>query len=165
MALSPNVLAQAFLEIASNHPANYEEAGKRWAHAYATYAKDALTIPSPTPLPATLTGAEERVMGGVLGAAFAASFLTPQTALAFDNACTAFWFAPPVIFGAGVVTAVGGTGTLASGLPSIWAANVAGRLDSQTCCKLIAAAFHAFTLTVIVTVPNLSGPPFIGPIS
>jgi hypothetical protein len=118
----------------------------------------------PSPIPVTLTGAEEQVMGGVLGAAFAASFLTPQTALAFDNACTAFWFAPPVLFGPGVVTAVGGIGTLAASLPAIWAANVAGQLDAQTCCKQIAAAFHVFTLTVIVTVPNPMGPPFIGPI-
>lgn len=167
MALDPSVLAQGILHIADgkSFPKSYEEAGKRWAHAYATYAKSAQSFVLMAP-PNSLD-AGEKVMAGALAIAFAASFLDRQTATAMAAALTAFWLAPPVTFGTGLVTAVGGTQALAQALPSIWEGNMAARLPASACCKLIAAAIHAFTLTVVTTTPNPSPPPpaFVGPVS
>ena len=167
MALKPSVLAQGILAIAdgTSFPASYEEAGKRWAHAYAAYAKSAMSFGIPQP-PNSLD-AGEKVLAGIFASSFASSFLTQQTAQQMAAGLTAFWLTPPVTFGTGVVTAVGGTSALAQALPGIWASNMASRLPASTCCQLIAAAIHTFTLTVITTTPNPATPPpvLVGPVS
>ena len=167
MALDQSKLVQGLLAICdgTSFPRSFEEAGKRWAHAYATYAADAQSFVLEVPPNSLAAG--ERVLAGQLAVAFAASYIAPQTAYALAQGLTAFWLAPPVTFGTGLVTAVGGTSALAQALPSIWLANVAGKRDARTCCQLIAAQIHAFTLTVVTTTPNPSPPPpaYVGPVS
>jgi hypothetical protein len=167
MALDQSKLVQGLLAICdgTSFPRSFEEAGKRWAHVYADYAQAAQSFVVQAPPNSLAAG--ERVLAGQLAIAFAASYIAPQTAYALAQGLTSFWLAPPVTFGTGLVTAVGGTQALAQALPGIWLANVQGRRDAQTCCKLIAAAIHAFTLTVVTTTPNPSPPPpaFVGPVS
>jgi hypothetical protein len=144
-----------------SYPNNPIEAGKRWAHAYAVYAADAMSIP-PTAAPPASLAAGERVLATALAAVWTSSRTAQQTATGMANALTAFWLTPPVAFGAGLVTAVQGTSALAQALPGIWASN--HHATNEQAVKKVAAAVHAFTLTVITTTP-FSPSPIVGPIS
>jgi hypothetical protein len=156
-------LANALVDLGKNYPASPEAAGKRWAHAYALYAADAMSIP-PTAAPPASLAAGEQVLARALAAVWRSSRVAQQTAQGMASALTAFWFAPPVVFGAGVVSSVTGTSALASALPGIWASNQRGRQSAEFCAKKVAAAIHAFTSTVITTTP-FSPSPIIGPIT
>ncbi len=163
MPRSVSKLANGIVDLGKNYPGSPEEAGKRWAHAYALYAADAMSIP-PTAAPPNSLVAGEKVLAAALAATWRSSRTANQTANQMASALTAFWLAPPVTFGAGLVTAVPGTSALASALPGIWASNQGGRQSAEFCAKKVAAAIHAFTSTVITTTP-FSPSPIIGPIT
>jgi hypothetical protein len=145
------------LAISGGFPRDPYEAGKRWAHAYALYAADAMSIP-PTAAPPASLAAGEATLAALLGALWTSSRSAPQSANGMASGLTAFWLAPPVVFGAGLVTAVTGTSALASALQGIWASNQSGKQSADFCAKKVAAAIHAFTLTVITTTPSGGGP-------
>ncbi len=163
MPRSASKLANSLVDLGRNYPGSPEEAGKRWAHAYALYAADAMSIP-PTAAPPASLGAAERLLAQSLGKVWKTSRTAYTSAQGMAAALTAFWLAPPVVFGAGVVSAVGGTSALASALPGIWASNQRGKQSADFCAKKVAAAVHAFTTTVITTTP-FSPSPIIGPIT
>lgn len=149
MARSASKLARGLADLAKNYPGSPEEAGKRWAHAYAEYAADAQNNLAAPP---TLAGAEA-LLAETLGKVWRGSRTAYTSAQGIAAALTVFWLTPPVVFGTGVVTAVGGTSALASSLPGIWASNQAGKQSSEFCANKVAAAVHAFTTTVITTTP------------
>ncbi len=156
-------LARAIVSLGTQYPKDAYEAGKRWAHAYALYAADAMSIP-PTAAPPASLAANERVLATALGALWQTSRTATQTAQGMATALTAFWLSPPVVFGAGVVTAVPGTATLSSALLGVWSSNLAGKQSADFCARKVAAAVHVFTSTVITTTP-FSPSPIIGPIT
>lgn len=165
MSLVASKLANEIVKLAqaNSFPGNSFEAGKRWAHAYAVYAADALSIPPTAAPPASLATAE-RGLATALGSVWLSSRSASTTAQGMATALTAFWLAPPVVFGAGVVTSVTGTSALSSALIGIWASNLSGKQSAEFCAKKVAAAVHAFTLTVITTTP-FSPSPVVGPIT
>lgn len=165
MPLQANKFERGILDLASgkSFPQNPVEAGKRWAHAYAVYAADAMSIP-PTAAPPNSLAVGEQVLASALAIVWTGSRTAPQTANGIASALTAFWLTPPVTFGLGLVTAVEGTPVLAQALPGIWASNQGGRKPPEVCVRTVAAAVHTFTLTVITTTPS-GGGPVVGPIS
>lgn len=164
MALDQSSFAQGIVDLAGrSFPKDPLEAGTRWARAYAQYAQKALSF-APTPAPPILV-AGEQLLAQSLAATWRTSLTAPQTAQQIAAALTTFWFVPPVEFGLGVVTLVGGTAALGSALVGIYTSNQAGELSPDQCAQKIAAAVHAFTITVITTTPVPAAPPAIGPIS
>lgn len=165
MSLTASKLANEIVKLAQDKsfPKNTVEAGKRWAHAYAVYAADAMSIPPTAAPPASLT-AGEQTLAAALASVWASSRTSPTTAQGMAAALTAFWLAPPVVFGAGLVTAVPGTSALAAALQGVWSSNQRGKLSAEACARKVAAAVHAFTTTVITTTP-FSPSPIVGPIS
>lgn len=161
MALSSSTLARALLAISdpANIPRTPEEAGQKWAQAYADYAAAAM---SPVAAPPASLAAGQAVLARALGATFRTSLAAPQTASQMAAAFTAFWLTPPVVFGAGLVTAVTGTTVLAAGLPGVWAANTASSAPAEPAMQRVAGLLDVFTHTVIVTTPG--APPVVGPI-
>lgn len=164
MALDPNKLKQLLLQLSQSPPQTPQEAGRRWASAYAAYAADAVSPMGGSPI-----GLDpgEAVLGNLLGITFATSRDPNTTAQAYATGFTAFWFVPPVAFTGtppGVVTLVGGTAALAPALLSVWASNLAGRLREEQAMQAIAAVLDTFTRTVIVTHPVVPTP-VVGPIS
>lgn len=141
--------------MATNFPATHSEAGKRWAQAYGDYAAAAMSLAGGSPI---VQGAVD-ALGGVLGNLFAGGLAAP----AMDAAFVAFWLAPPMAFAGpfpGVVTAVPSV----PGLAGVFASNVEGKASADAAMGAIAAALHAFTLTVIVTDATVPTPT-VGPIS
>lgn len=164
MPLIPSSFAQGILSLAdgTSFPADPVEAGRRWANAYVVYASAALSF-APTPAPPIFVGGEQ-LLASTLASVWASSVDAFQTANQIASALTAFWFTPPVEFGLGVVTAVLGTSVLSSALPGIWTQNQLSVSPPELCAQQIAAAVHAFTMTVITTTPVPAAPPAIGPI-
>jgi len=150
--LSSSKLAQELFKVVDpkSRPQDAYAAGRVWASAYAVYAADAQASGIP---PAPLE-ANERLLATALGAAFAGSRAAGQTANGIANALTVFWFSPPVVFGAGAVTAVGGTDALAQALQGTWAVNQASRADQVQAMRNVAVVVDAFTHTVLVTLPG-----------
>jgi hypothetical protein len=165
VSLTASKLANEIIKLAQDKsfPKDTLEAGKRWAHAYALYAADAMSIPPTAAPPASLVPGEQ-TLAAALAAVWSSSRSSPTTAQGMATALTAFWLAPPVVFGAGVVTSVTGTSALQSALISIWTSNLSGRQSADFCAKKVAAAVHTFTLTVITTTP-FSPSPIVGPIT
>jgi len=150
-------LASGLLKLSQTPPKNYVEAGRLWSEAYAQYA---VTAQSPTAAPPAPLEPNRQVLAAALAATFVASRNPVQTANQIASALTVFWLAPPVVFGPGVVTAVGGTQALASVLPGAWVSNTIPRMSAEAAAQKIAAVIDLFTHTVIVTSPG----PIVGPI-
>ena len=160
MALSLTTLARELLKLVERSremPRDGREAGRRWARAYAEYAKAAQSPTSAPPAPLTI---QEQVLAAAMGVTFVSSIVSPQSATQIANALTSFWLLPPVVFGPGLVTAVGGTALLTAALQSVWLGNQASGLPPGAATRNIATAIDAFTRTVIVTSPG----PVVGPI-
>jgi len=160
MPLTASKLANEIVKLATDkqYPKDSYEAGKRWAHAYALYAKDGRANGSIPPAPLTTN---EAALAAALGSLWATCKDSATNAQGMASALTIFWFSPPVVFGPGAVTAVGGTSALQSALLGIWASNLAGKQSEAVCARKLAAAIDLFTHTVVVTLPG----PIVGPIS
>lgn len=160
MSLSASKLANEIVKLNQDksYPKDSYEAGRRWAKAYAAYAADGRASGGVPPAPLT---ANESVLAAALGSLWASCRDPGTDAQGMASALTAFWLAPPVVFGSGAVTAVGGTSALQSALPGVWASNQGGKQSAESCAKKLAAVIDTFTHTVIVTLPG----PIVGPIS
>ncbi len=135
-----------------DHPENLaHDCAAAWASAYAAYAAGARSCQSVGP--ASLSTAQS-VLASALEATFSTSTTPATTAAQMAAAFTAFWLTPPVAFVGGttpgVVTGVAGTAALQSGLPTMWAANVAGNLSASDAAQAHADILDIFTKTVLV---------------
>jgi hypothetical protein len=163
VALQSSTLKRGLLDLTHSFPRTYEEAAKRWAEAYATYAKDAQS-----PLggsPATLAAAQA-ALAAALAPVFATSRDPVTTSARIAAALTQFWLTPPVAFTGtppGLVTAVLGTAALAAALPPLGASMARSHASADQAMGQLAAAFDAFTRTVIVLHPVVPAP-VVGPI-
>jgi len=148
MPLDPTTLTSGLLGVFAGS-SDFADAAASWAGAYADYAAVAMAgVAAPV-----FTGLEEGVMATALTAAFAGGVasLGTTTLPAMELAFQAFWFVPPVVFGAGVVTLA------PPGLAALLAAAFAAGALAPTSAEVaagVAAAIHAWTLMVAVTFPN-----------
>lgn len=157
--LDPSKLAQGLKSALTNpSPSDFVDAGRKWANAYADYASDAESLGGGGPVGLDIA---QNLLAATLAATFAVSLDPVSTASQMASALTALWLAPPVVFGTGLVTAVGGTSILAAGLPAVFVANSVGQLTADQSYQALAGLIHAFTITVITTTPPA---PTIGPI-
>lgn len=148
MPLDPTTLTSGLLGVFAGS-SDMADAAASWASGYADYAAVATAngvIPA-------FTGLEEGVLAGALAAAFAGGVasLGTTTLSAMELAFQAFWMVPPVLFGAGVVTLA--PPGLSSLLAAVFATGVAAATSAEVAAN-VAAAIHAWTLTVTVTFPG-----------
>lgn len=147
MALSPGTLAAELTPVFGGTD-SFVSAGAEWARAYKKYAETAqagLALP-------IFTGVEEAVLAASLAAAFAAGIAAPAATPDFmEAAFIAFWMAPPVVFGAGVVT-VAPPG-LAVLIRATFPVNLLAATASAA-SAVLAGAIDVWTRTVTVTLPG-----------
>lgn len=128
---------------------SFAEAGAGWASAYATYA---LAAQANGIFPA-FTGLEQQTLANALAAAFQAGVASEgaTTFAAVELALQAFWILPPIVFGAGAVTAA--PPGLAALLEATRAPNLAAA-TSAVAASNVATALDTWTHTVTVTFPG-----------
>lgn len=147
MALDPTNLASGLIPIFGGTD-NFVTAGLAWASAYKSYAQVAnagVFLP-------TFTGLEEGILATALAGAFAAGIAAPNlTPEAMEAAFIAFWLTPPVIFGAGVVTAA--APGLAALIRATFPINILA-VSAPAAAAVIAVAIDTWTRTVAVTIPG-----------
>lgn len=148
MALVKANLKSALESLFQNPPASVADCAAAWASAYASYAAGAISCQGSSPV---LTGRE-----AALSAALESAFNTedPATcAAAFDTALGAFWTGVAFPGGTTGVAAPPTPGLLTSGLPTMWANNVATSASYSAAAQAHADIFDSTTRTVIVTHP------------
>ncbi len=148
MALNKTNLKSDLQSLFSSPPSTISACADAWAAAYASYAAGALSCQGSSPV---LTG-RESALSSALQSVFASSTNPATTAAAFDAALTAFWTA--VAFPPGVtpgVAAPPAPGLLTSGLPTMWASNVASAASYSDAAQAHADLFDIVTKTVVVT--------------
>jgi len=156
MPLVVATLENALRSIFQNPPKVLFDTADKWAKAYADYAAQATTVPTPaTPL---FTGLEPELFRGTL----IATWTEPKTgspataAQAFVTALTTFWTLPPVVFTAGADSgapvAVPGVAGLVPCLTGIFA-NIGN--TAETAAAGVAACLHAATVGIpMVLLPS-----------
>lgn len=151
MALNKASLKTAIESVFTSPPSTRQGCADALASAYRSYAAGATSCLGGAPNSGSL-GTAETTLATALGSAFAGT--DPATvATAVSAALTAFWLTPPIAFSGtppGVVTAVGGTAALTSGLPTMWAAQVAGSASASAAAQAHADLVDTFTKTVLV---------------
>lgn len=150
MPLLPNELRQDLARALAVPTSSYGEAAARLAAAYARYAAGAVA----GVLPWVPTGQEEGRLRRALAAALRPAGAPGVVGAAWALGVTQFWLAPPVPFGAGVVTVVPGAAALAQ---AVTVALLNPRNSSAASAASLALALDTATRTVLVTIPP-SGP-------
>lgn len=154
MALQPAVLRAELTRIFSVSSGSPAEAAAKLAAAYGRYAQTATA----GVVPWVPTGLEERRLRGVLVVSLGPTGSAPVVARAWAQGVTAFWFAPPVVFGVGAVTAVPGAALL---LPTLTALFLSPRNSVVSAAASLASALDAATRTVLVTLPPAGPVPLV----
>lgn len=147
MALVPSIIENGFKAMIETNPSSAQDACDQLAGYYFAYAATALAgVVPPTLLPAaqTLFSANLFALLGVDPPAGTAA----SAAGAFVTAVTSFWMTPPVVFGAGVVTAFPGAGALQAALVALFSAFN----DENTAALGLATALDVATKTVTVVI-------------
>ena len=160
MPLDPSVLFNALLKLSTtDKPPDAFTAASRVASAYREYAAAAssLGFPLVTPGPGVVT------MDVALGSAFAVlPGAPPVVAAGFGSMVALFWTG--AIFAGvplpGVAAPPPGIAVL---IPTLTALLVVPN-PAEVYAVSVATALHAATLTTLVTFPQPSGPPIIGPV-
>lgn len=149
MALGPQVLATGFTDLSNNRPATVSDAARRWANAYATYARSAMALDA---VPVKLN--DEALQTLFLASMTAQTFLTD-----LPTNLTAYWMTPPVAFvsplNTGAVVAAAGFPVLTAGIATFMAFNKASQDPQLKTLDQLAGLCHAFTATVTATMTNL----------
>lgn len=151
MPLLPIVLEKGFRDIIEKPPKNPIDAANKMANVYADYASAAISAVGP----AAFTGAEARKMAGIIAGGFNPLGAPPAASGGLINGIAAFWLAPPVSFGGGVVVAWPGPPALGSCLASSF---YNSKVPAAVAAKLLANCFDAATRLVLVQ-PIGPGPP------
>jgi hypothetical protein len=145
MALVPAVISDGFAGMVENNPGSAQDAASQFAAIYQAYA----LVAQAGAFPPVYTGLEVLRYASILYAEFKNLSGTPVTAAtAFVAAMTSFWMAPPVLFGAGAVTAFPGAPVLQTTLESLFS----GPNDKQVVAEGLAEALDTATKTVTVTI-------------
>lgn len=147
MALVPSVIEAGFASMIATKPSSASDACDQLANFYLAYAAPAMAGPA-TPV---FTGTEQVRFSAALLAILGVSppSGTPaQAAAAFVAAVTTFWLTPPVVFGAGVVTAFPGAGALQAALVALFSTFN----DSSSAASGLATALDVATKTVTVVI-------------
>jgi hypothetical protein len=162
MPMISRQLATSLLRIFRGLEASTPKNARKWADAYARYAKPAIAGPA---IP-VWTGTESSKMVPMLLSAMSAP--SPSSAVfaaALANAVETFWLLPPVVFtppgGAGAVTAFPGKAVLIAGLTAVMSAPQ----PEAVAAEAIAAQLDAASRTVVVTYAIPPAPPVIVPIT
>lgn len=146
MALLPPLLQSRLLELDLTKPPDAQDAARRLAQAYFDYASTAQA----GGFPGIFTADRKQRMESTLVGALRASAPFPATfVLAWVAAYTAFWMAPPVVFGPGLVTAPAGAGLLSG---QLLAALVTPQPSALAALR-IATALDLATRATLVTLP------------
>lgn len=154
MALIPSVLIGQLAGAFAAPVRDASTAARRHAIAYECYARSAMA----GAFPWAATGAErERLVQSLLGAMIPAGS-GPQMAGAWAQGLLAFWLAPPVVFGAGVVTAFPGQPALAAALTAAFSNP---NNTAATAAVSVSQALDAATRTILVTLPILGPVPLL----
>ena len=160
MALDPGKLAGppgGLVTAWSGYPATTLLAAQAWANAYDTYAKLAQACSGLTPTVVDLAGLTD----GLKTALDSAGSYADQ-AQAVADAHEKYWTGGA--FGAtGLVTAIGGTSALKSGLESLWQAQSLAVALFPDSAAAHAALFDTFTKTVLVQDTAVPPPSGCGP--
>lgn len=154
MALIPSVLIGQLAGAFAAPVRDASTAARRHAIAYECYARSAMA----GAFPWAATGAErERLVQSLLGAMIPAG-TAPQMAAAWAQGLFAFWSVPPVIFGAGAVTAFPGQPGLQAALTGIFG-NPGNTAASAAAA--VGQALDAATRTILVTLPIVGPVPLL----
>lgn len=162
MALVPTVLQSGFAALfkgqhpfpdGARFPKTKEEAAGAWAEIYGNYAQAGQSCKG---VPATaspgLPAAKVTLQNALVGAFSGVDPATTSAAIA--SAVTAFWLTPPLAFPPdGLVSVVGGTAVLQSGLIAQWASNMGippPGVTADAAAAQMATLFDTFTRTVAV---------------
>lgn len=115
------------------------------ASAYADYARTAQAAGTP----AIFLGTEKVVLENLLYVALQVPQGVPAVPAAqWAAGLTAFWLAPPIIFGYGPTSGIPGAPALIPALTAIYSNPLN---TDQTAALLVATALHAATISVLVT--------------
>jgi hypothetical protein len=148
MPLNPATLASGLSSVFAGS-SDVAAAGSAWAGAYRDYAAVAMAgVAAPI-----FTGLEEGVLAGALAAAFTAGVASLGTTTLTDMelAFQAFWMVPPVVFGAGAVTAA--PPGLAAALAAVFATGALAP-TSAVVAAAVAAAIDTWTRMITVQLPG-----------
>lgn len=149
-----------------NQPPNVEEAAKRYAEAYFSYAKGAIAKGAVVQAPPVLTPANKEQLRRELLAAMKNpnSGTHIKMAKAWATGVSKFWLSPPVNFVAGPIVSI--TGTLVfPGQPILLATLLSLFVNNRNSISKaagdLAKALDAATKTIIVNLqyPNPAAPP------
>lgn len=156
--LDPSTLSSALLSAWSAYPATTLLAATNWANAYDAYALQAQACNGLTPTvlnkPGLLQGIKDAIDSG-------GSYSAVANAIA--SAHETYWTAGK--FGAtGTVTLIAGTGSLKSGLESLWQAQAITLTLFPASAAAHAALFDVFTKSVQVTDTAIPAPSGCGPL-
>ena len=162
MPMVSRQLAAALLQIMKALERDEAKNARKWADAYADYAKPALAGPA---IP-QFTGTEAAKIAQFLQVTMKTPSPTSSNfALALANGVEAFWLLPPVVFtppgGAGAVTAFPGKPALIAGLT----AALSAPQPEASAAEAIAAQLDVASRTVTVTYTIPPGTPVITPIT
>lgn len=160
MPLDPTILHDALLELSTtDKPPDPFTAANRIASAYREYAAAGVSLgfPLATPGPGVVT------MDLALGSAFAVlPGAPPVVAAGFGSMIALFWTG--AIFAGvplpGVAAPPPGIAVL---IPTLTALLVVPN-PAEVYATAVATALHTATLTTLVTFPQPSGPPIVGPV-
>ena len=145
MALVKTVLSDAFKALVDHPPTTARAAADAYAAAYQLYASSALA----GVVPPTFTGTEQVKFANILFAVLNVLPGTPaNAAAAYVAGVTAFWLTPPVVFGAGVVTAFAGAPAMLAALTLLFGVIN----DRDTFAGGLADILDTATKTVVVVI-------------
>lgn len=156
MPLNLGQLANDLEKVVTDHPKNPAIAAQKLAKAYEAYASQA----TGAGLPVSLTGSEVTRLQAAILPAIASPLLglPPIFGAAWQVGITAFWIAPPVLFGPGLVT-VPPAPTIVLGVT----ASVLAPKPAKLWALAMATALHSGVAGVMqVTIPG--APPIVGPV-
>lgn len=153
MPLVSTVIEQGFKAMIVTKPANGSAAATQLSNIYQAYAASAVAGVAPP----VFTGTEKVRFAAALQAVLSTPDHTAaEAAGAFVAAVTTFWLTPPVLFGAGAVTAFAGAPALLAALTAFFgafndtdaaAAGLATLLDVATKTITVVIGPTTFTLT------------------
>lgn len=160
MPLDPSVLFNALLKLSTtDKPPDAFTAASRVASAYREYAAAAssLGFPLVTPGPGVVT------MDVALGSAFAVlPGAPPVVAAGFVSMITLYWTG--AIFAGVPLPGVAAPPVLTPAMLPILTALLVVPNPAEVYATAVATALHTATLSTLVTFPQPSGPPIIGPV-
>lgn len=160
MALDPTILQNALLQLSTTaKPPDPFTAASRIASAYREYALagTALGMPLVLPGPGVVT------MDLALGSAFAVlPGAPPVVAAGFVSMITLYWTG--AIFAGVPLPGVAAPPVLAPAMLPILTALLVVPNPAEVYATAVATALHTATLSTLVTFPQPSGPPIIGPV-